>query len=419
MSAGEREIRVPGDKSISHRALMFSALAAGTSRITSILDSADVRSTASVLRTLGVGVPPLAPQMTVVGAGLRGLRAPVADLDCGNSGTTARLMAGVVAGHRMSGRFVGDESLSRRPMRRIARPLEAMGARLRFERSDGLPMWVDGGELHAIDWRTETASAQVKSAILLAALVAGVPVTVCEPALSRDHTERMLAARGITLRVDHTGIHLSPTASLPPADIQVPGDPSSAAYFVALAVCGGSGPVRLPNLCLNETRIGFLRVVQRMAAAVEISEQREDGGEPVGVVSARRSPLCAVQVTGAEVPTMIDELPLLACVATRAEGLTEITGAAELRTKESDRIRECVANLRSLGAIVEELPDGLAVRGSGAPLRGRVRTHGDHRLAMSFGVLARMPGNDVVVDDPSCVDVSYPAFWRHLAEARA
>lgn len=414
-------IRAPGDKSISHRALILAALGDGPSRVRAILRSADVESTAGVLRALGVEVPPLADEITVVGHGAESLRSPKSALDCGNSGTTTRLMAGVVAGlARREARFEGDASLSRRPMRRVAEPLTAMGARVTFEGPDGhdgLPMRVHGASLHGITWENAHASAQIKSAILLAALVSGVKATVHEPARSRDHTERMLRARGASLDVTDDGVTLAAGQRLESTDVLVPADPSSAAFFIALAALADEGALRLTDVCLNPTRTGAFDVLRRMGASLDIEDAAEQGGETVGTVVARASALRGTRIDGAEIPTCIDELPLLACVATRADGETVIADAAELRVKESDRIRAVVENLRRLGADAEETPDGMRVRGGRTPLRGHVVTHGDHRLAMAFGILGALPGNAITIDDPGCVGVSYPAFWRDLASA--
>ena len=409
------EVRVPGDKSLSHRALIFSALATGRSRVRDVLQSADVHSTAGVLRALGVPVPTLTDDFTIDARGARTLRAPSLDLDCGNSGTTTRLMAGVAAGCEFRSRFIGDASLSKRPMRRVARPLVAMGARIELESGDGLPMVIEGGALQSIAWSSETASAQIKSAILLAGLVGGVPVEVTEPSRSRDHTERMLRALGARVTIDGTRVSIEPVGALGPLDVRVPADPSSAAFFVALATLVHGAPIRVPNVCLNPTRTGFFDVLRTMGGAVDVQEGPEQGGEPTGTIQASHSELHAVSVSESQVPSMIDELPLLACVGARAQGTTEIRGASELRVKESDRIATVVSNLRAIGATADELPDGLVVTGSATRLRGRVVTHGDHRIAMAFGVLGALPGNDIQIDDPACVAVSYPGFWDDLA----
>lgn len=414
-------IRVPGDKSISHRALMFAALAPGQSRVRGILDSADVRSTALVLNALGATIPTLGNDFVVRGARPDALVTPPVALDCGNSGTTSRLIMGVLAG--LDGReaqFIGDSSLSGRPMRRISQPLGAMGARIQFEGPEGhfgLPLRVFGAPLNSISWKSEHASAQIKSAILLAALVSGVEAEVIEPYLSRDHSERMLGARGVQLDRFENGVKIRARQQLFALDTEVPGDPSSAAFFAALAALAHSGELHLTDVCLNNTRTGAFKVLQRMGAYLRFEDTRDVGGEEVGTVVAAPGELVCTEIGGAEIPTLIDELPLLACVASRSQGETRISGAAELRVKESDRITAVVNNLRAIGADADELPDGMIIRGHNRPLSGRVATHGDHRLAMAFGILAALPGNDIVIDDPACVEVSFPSFWRALAEA--
>ena len=417
-------VRVPGDKSISHRALICAALASGRSRIRNILPSADVRSTGGVLRALGGRVPQLADDMRVDGRGLAGLAAAETPLDCGNSGTTARLMSGVLSGCPFVSRLVGDASLSRRPMGRVARPLTMMGARFAFDSGDHLPMVVTGGRLQSIDFDSPTASAQVKSAILLAGLVGGVRVTVREPVRSRDHTERMLAALGIELRSIGLEASLEPAPELLPFQIDVPADPSSAAFFAALAAAGGvrdGGPLELTDVALNPTRLGFFRILRDMGADVAWDVHRDECGEPVGTITVAPRGLEGVEVRGEQVPAMIDELPMLACLGALANGVTEIRGASELRVKESDRIAAVVHNLRVVGADADELPDGLLVRGGGGKraLGGAVQTHGDHRLAMAFGVLGALSGNAITVDDPDCVSVSYPGFWSDLERVTA
>ncbi len=409
-------LTVPGDKSISHRALILAALARGRSRIRGLLRSADIRSTAEALRALGATVPGLEEETVGIdGVGLRGLRAPSRDLDCGNSGTTARLVSGVVAGAGLRARLVGDASLSRRPMRRVAAPLEAMGARVELPPHGGLPMTIHGARLHEVSWRPEVASAQVKGAILLAGLVADVPVSVAERAPTRDHTERMLRARGVEVRDDDGVVSLHPAGRLDPLDMTVPGDASSAAFFAGLAAIGAAREaVALDGVGVNPGRIGAFDVLARMGARIATEDPRDEGGEPVARVVADHGPLRGTVITPTEVPSLIDELPLLACVAACAEGETRVTGAAELRVKESDRIAAVVANLRAVGAEAAELPDGFVVRGGDRALSGRVVTHGDHRLAMAFGVLGARPGNAITVDDPSCAVVSYPTFWHDL-----
>lgn len=411
-------IPVPGDKSISHRALVLATLAHGRSRIRGILNSTDVMSTARALRTLGAEVPAQSDEMLVDGIGLQSLRTPAADVDCGNSGTTVRLLAGVAAAHdRMRARFTGDRSLSNRPMRRVADPLAAAGARFEFERGDGLPMTVHGARLKSMEVDLEVSSAQVKSALLLAGVVSGVSVTIREPARSRDHTERMLLAMGATLHCDGSTVLLDPPAVLAPLDIAVPGDPSSAAFLAAACVLADAGEVILPGVCLNETRTGFFRALAAMGGDLHLTRERIDGGEPVGTIRARPSRLTGIEILREDVPSTIDEIPLLCCVGACARGTTVISGAAELRVKESDRLALVAENLRTLGADAEERADGMLVHGTTKRLRGRVRTEGDHRIAMSFGVLSRLPGNDIEIDDCACVAISYPGFWSDLDRA--
>ena len=409
-------LRVPGDKSISHRALILGALADGTSRVRGLLVSADVRSTASVLRALGVPLPdPSAGEIVIRGVGRRGVRMPASELDCGNSGTTARLMAGVLAAQAFASRLVGDASLSARPMQRVAEPLAAMGARFDFERGDGLPMTIRGAALRGLTWFGETASAQVKSAILLAGLVADVPVEVHESAPTRDHTERMLLARGVDVRTEGNTVTLAPAGRLDAVDTGVPGDPSSAAFFAALAALADAGRLELEDVLINPSRAGVFRVLDRMGATVEFEDVRAEGGEQLARLVVRPRVLRAVTIGSGEIPSLIDELPMIACLAARADGETRVTGASDLRNKESDRIAATVANLRAVGAEAEELPDGFVIRGSDRPLRGRVRVLGDHRVAMAFGVLAAARGNAIEIDDRDCVAVSYPSFWSDLA----
>lgn len=412
-------VTIPGDKSISHRALMLAALGTGRSVIRRMLDSEDTRSTAAVLRALGVEIPALSNHVAFEGRGLRGLRTPAGTLDCGNSGTTARLMMGIVAGHPITARFDGDASLRSRPMRRVTGPLAEMGAHVReYGDPDRLPLEIVGGALHAIGVQNEKSSAQVKSAVLLAALVGGVRGSVCEPVHSRDHTERMLRALGVEVRtvVDHGGmcVEIDPIESLRPADIDVPGDFSSAAFFLTHGLLNSA--VKIENVGVNSTRTGFLDVVRRMGATIHVERRELTGGEPIATLVAEPSPLRATQIEAAEIPHLVDEIPILAVLAARADGETRIHGAGELRVKETDRLRAIADNLREVGVTAEEQGDGLIVRGSDKPLKGRVITHGDHRIAMAFGILGSVPGNDIHVDDSACVAVSFPSFWQQLQE---
>ena len=431
-------IRVPGDKSITHRALLLAGLAEGESRLSGLLPGEDCRSTAACLRALGVEIPELpldGSEIRVRSRGAGSLRSPSIPLDCGNSGTTARLLLGLLAGLPVTAILTGDASLRSRPMRRVTDPLTRMGARFREDgEPDRLPIQVTGGPLGSLAYLSPVASAQVKSALLLAGLTGGVPVTVVEPHASRDHTERMLRLLGVSVEAgpgsvgeDGEGaggwrVSLKPTSGpLPPLEFQVPGDFSSAAFLAAFALLGGAGRegLRLGGVGLNPTRSTLLQVLGRMGGGVEVigaGEEEKGTGEPVGDLVLRPVALHATEVGGEEIPGLIDEIPILAVLAARAKGVTRIRDAGELRVKESDRIAALVVNLRALGVEVEEFDDGLAVRGTDAPLCGQVRTFHDHRIAMAFGVLGALPGNDIQVEDPQVVEVSYPGFWALLAE---
>jgi 3-phosphoshikimate 1-carboxyvinyltransferase len=300
-------------------------------------------------------------------------------------------------------------------MKRVAEPLTAMGARFEFERGDGLPMTVHGGNLSGIAWNTRAASAQAKSAILFAGLVAGVSVTVRELSRSRDHTERMLGSLGVPLTIGDDSVSLSPIPVLDPLDISIPGDPSSAAFPAALAALATQGEARILNACVNPTRIGFLDALKQMGASVRFMHKAEMSGEPTATVAVSPKKLSALRVGANQVPSMIDELPLLACVAAAAGVDLDVSGAEELRVKESDRISVLVSNLRAVGAAAEEKRDGFRIAGDGPrPLRGRVTTHGDHRIAMAFGVLSMIENNEIEIDDRDCVSISYPDFWTDM-----
>ena len=412
-------VRVPGDKSISHRSLILACLAEGESRVAGILDSEDVRSTADALRALGASIPELSGEMRIRGLGLRGLLPPKRSIDCGNSGTTTRLLAGVVAGHPFAARFEGDASLSRRPMKRIAEPLTYMGAQFDFEHGDGLPMTVHGVDLRSVDWDTKSASAQVKSAILLAGLVSQVEVRVTESNRSRDHTERMLRSMGVEVESDRNLVCLRPARRLTPLDLAVPADPSSAAFFVALASLAGGGELQLDDVCLNPTRIGFISAIKRMGGDIRVTSRATEGGEETGTLNVHPAHLGNLRITAADVPSLIDELPLLACVAAAAGVELEITGAEELRVKESDRISVVVRNLRAIGARAEEHPDGLRVLPGAREFAGTVDPRGDHRIAMAFGILSAVSGNRIEIKTPEVVAVSYPRFWEDLRRVAA
>ena len=416
------EVTVPGDKSITHRALMVAALADGRCELTSPLAAGDTRSTAGALRALGIKVGPLsAKKVTVTGGGLRPFRAPAGALACGNSGTTARLLLGLLAGHPIEAKVTGDRSLSRRPMARVTEPLRQMGAAIAASEGERLPMTIRGGALRPLEWRSPVASAQVKTCLFLAGLTGGVPVAVTEPVTSRDHSERLLRLLGVRVEVSGTTVTVHPPEAIPAFGGEIPGDISSAAYIIATGVLAESGEVRIRNVGLNPTRAGFLRALERMGAKVEVEEKWMSLGEPAGNLVARPAPLTPVVVEAEEIPSMVDEVPLLACLASRAEkGWTSVfRGVGELRVKESDRLALVATNLAALGVAAHVEGDTLMVEGSGKPPRGRVVTAGDHRLAMAFAVLKTVPGAEIDLDDTRCVRISYPGFFRDYGRVLA
>ena len=416
-------IAIPGDKSITHRALLLNALARGEARIEGFLDAADTRSTAACVRALGVRIDEPEPGVVVVhGGGRSALTEPDDVLDCGNSGTTMRLLAGVLAGLPMLAVLSGDGSLRQRPMGRIVRPLAALGADVRG-RADGTlpPLVVRGGRLRGgATVETPVASAQVKSALLLAGLAADGPTTVVEPSRSRDHTERMLGAMGAGIEVDGATVTITPPkGDLAAVDVTVPGDISTAAPWLVAATLHPDAELLLTGVGVNPTRTGILDVLRAMGADIELLEQRASGGEPVADLRVRSAALHGVEVSGELVPRAIDELPLVALAGALAEGETVIREAQELRVKESDRVATTAAMLRAFGAEVEERSDGMAVQG-GAPLRaGAVGSSGDHRLAMLAAVAGLLAEGETVIDGAKAVEVSYPEFWTTLARLGA
>jgi 3-phosphoshikimate 1-carboxyvinyltransferase len=406
----------PGDKSITHRVLMLASLLHGTSTVHGALTSADARSTARCLRILGAGVSPMRSGCVRI-RGAR-WRAPAATLHCGNSGTTARLLLGLLAAHPFETRLSGDGSLRRRPMRRVTEPLVRMGATVVEERGGGLPLRIHGGALQPITWEMPVASAQVKTALLFAGLAAGVRVAVREPVPSRDHTERMLRALGAPLRIEDGRVVLEQApawlAGCPALDWQVAGDASSAAFLVAAGLLARRGELRIRDVGVNPTRTGYLSVLSRMGASVTPEAARDVCGEPVGDLVVRPTGLRGTTVCAVEVPSLIDEVPVLAILASRADGETVFESVGELRVKESDRLGLLAANLRAVGVRAEVAGEDLVVEGTDRPPRGRVDTAGDHRLAMAFAVLGRVRGARVVLSEHASPVVSYPGFFATL-----
>jgi 3-phosphoshikimate 1-carboxyvinyltransferase len=407
-------LRVPGDKSISHRALLFAALAGGDSTIRGLAGGDDVRATAAVIAALGVRCDVAADGLVVHGGGADGLREPADVLDCANSGTTMRTIAGVLAARPFLAVLTGDASLRTRPMGRIVVPLRAMGARI-DGRDDGdhAPLVVRGGPLVGMTHTVTVASAQVKTALVLAGLQAEGATEVVSPGPSRDHTERMLAALGAP--VEHDGLRVRVRAGSPRAfELDVPGDPSSAAFWCVAATVTPGSDLTIESVGLNPTRIGFVDVLRRMGASIDAVPTGEQQGEPVGDLHVRAAPLVATNVGGDEISLVQDEVPVLAVAAAFADGVSEITDAAELRVKESDRIATVEALLTALGVGVETSADGLAIRG-GRPRAGRVESHGDHRIALAGAVAGHALDGATAVTGFGAASVSYPEFLDDLA----
>ena len=412
-------IRIPGDKSISHRSVMFSAIAKGKVRVMNFLEAADCLSTAACMRTLGAGVDRQADgALLVTGVGLHGLKEPQGVLDAGNSGTTLRLLLGISAAQPFFSAFAGDASLSRRPVARVIEPLSRMGAAIKGRAGNRfLPLAVlpREGRLRAMNYESPVASAQVKSAILLAGLYADSGTTLKEPALSRDHTERMLGAFGAALRREGTTVTIEPADELfSPEEIIVPGDISSAAYWlVAASLIEGSDLV-LEDVGVNPTRTGILEVLSDMGADITLSNERESGGEALADIRVRAASLRGISFGGAIIPRLIDEIPILAVAALFAEGDTVISGAAELRVKETDRLKAVTTELNRLApGAVEATEDGMIIRGDRALSPAVCRTYDDHRMAMSLAV-AGAAGEGVTLDAPACINISYPSFFETL-----
>lgn len=409
------EITVPGDKSISHRSVMFGSLAEGLTEIRGFLQGADCRSTISCFSKMGISIENKGDTVLVHGRGLRGLERPESVLDCGNSGTTTRLISGILAGQDFEVTLTGDESIQNRPMRRIIDPLSQMGARIESIRENGCaPLRITGTALHGIHYLSPVASAQVKSAVLLAGLYAEGETRVTEPYVSRDHSERMLASFGADIRTEKTTAILKPGASLHGQAVTVPGDISSAAYFIAAALIVPGSEVVIRNVGINPTRDGILTVCRSMGADLTLLNQKDGPGEPTADLLIRSSSLRGAVIEGAVIPTLIDELPVIFAMACYAEGDTVIRDAAELKVKESNRLAVMAENLTAMGADVTETEDGLIIRG-GRPLHGAIiDSKKDHRIAMTFAVASLNADGETEILDADCVDISYPGFYRDL-----
>ena len=412
-------LTVSGDKSISHRAVMLGSLATGTTEIEGFLPGEDCLSTIRCFRSMGVQIEQNGSSVKVFGRGLRELTAPAGILDCGNSGTTTRLLSGVLAAQHFNSVLSGDASIQRRPMKRIMIPLRAMGADITsVSGNDCAPLSVHGKQLYGVHFNSPIASAQVKSAVLLAGLYASGQTTVTEPALSRDHTERMLRSFGAKVLTGNfegrPSVTVIETQNLYGTEISVPGDISSAAFFLVGASIVPGSEVVLRNVGINPTRDGVISALRAMGAKIEVLEVRNEDSEPAADLLVRYAPLHGTEIGGALIPRLIDELPVLAAAAAVAEGRTVIRDAAELKVKESNRIRTMAEGLSRLGAKVEETEDGLIIDGGAALHGGAVESYSDHRIAMSFAILSLVTDGEVRISDPDCVNISAPTFYEDL-----
>ncbi|WP_457644042.1 3-phosphoshikimate 1-carboxyvinyltransferase [Persephonella sp.] len=413
------ELRVPSDKSISHRSIILTSLADGISIVKNFLKAGDTLTTLNVYRKLGVSIIEEKGVLKVKGVNLKGYREPEDVLDMGNSGTTTRLTLGLLSGQDFFSALTGDDSLRQRPMGRVADPLRSMGAKI-DGRQNGklLPLSVRGSSLRGIQFYNKKSSAQVKSALLIAGLLAEGKTKVTEPYISRDHTEKMLEAMGADIQIDRDNeysVTISGSKKLEGIEIDVPADPSSAAFFAAAAVLIPDSELLLKDVLINPTRDGFFRKLKEMGGNIQYLNIREKAKEPVADIHVKYSPeLKGIQIKKEDVPSMVDEIPLLSMIATQAEGETIITGAEELRVKESDRIKAVVDNLRNLGIDVEELPDGMIIKGKQKIKGGVVDSYKDHRIAMGFSILGLISEEGIKIKDADSVFISYPEFYEHL-----
>ena len=408
MKRVQGEITVPGDKSISHRAVMLGALADGITHINGFLRGADCLSTIDCFRKMGVRIDDNGDSLTVHGNGLHGLRAPKVTLYTGTSGTTTRLLCGILAGQPFDAEITGDASICKRPMGRVTKPLSLMGADIENEYC---PLIIHGTKLHGIDYSMTVASAQVKTAIILAGLYAEGETVIHEIEKSRDHTELMLGAMGADIAVDGLTVRVGKTDRLAPQDVTVPGDISSAAFFMVLGSIMPDSEITIKNVGLNPTRTGIIDVMKAMGADISVFNERTEGGEPTADMTVRTSSLHGTEIGGALIPRLIDELPVIAAAAVFANGKTVIRDAQELKVKETNRIRAVVDEFKKAGVDITETDDGMIIKGGRTIHGADFATYGDHRMAMSLAILAQLAEGGSTLDDASCVDVSYPGFF--------
>ena len=409
------ELEIPGDKSISHRAIMFGSLAKGTTEVTHFLQGADCLSTISCFQKLGIDIENNRDKIIIHGKGLHGLSAPTDILDCGNSGTTTRLISGILSGQAFTSTLTGDASIQKRPMKRIMDPLHQMGADIiSLHDNNCAPLTIKGSKLQGIHYHSPIASAQVKSAILLAGLYAEGETRVTEPYISRNHSEIMLSHFGANVKTEGTTAILLPNPSLEGQKIAVPGDISSAAYFIAAGLLVPGSEILLKNVGINPTRDGILRVAKEMGGEIELLNMNTDNGEPTADLLVKFSALHGITIGGEIIPTLIDEIPIIAIMAAFARGTTIIKDAAELKVKESNRIQVMVDNLKAMGADIESTEDGMIIHG-GKDLHGAIiDSHMDHRIAMSFAIASLLADGHMTILDKNCVDISFPTFYQDL-----
>ncbi len=404
------EITPPGDKSISHRAIILGSLGKGKTRANGFLASQDTLATVNAFRNMGVEVNVNAGEVEISGNGLFGLREPRETIDAENSGTTARLLAGVLSAQNFRSTITGDSSLRRRPMSRVTVPLRMMGAGISGE-GEALPLHITGSELRGIDYESPVASAQVKSSLLLAGLYAVGGTSVTEPERTRDHTERMLRHFGVPVEASGTRVSVSPAGEFPGTELEIPSDISSTAFFIVAALLNPGSEIMVRNVGLNPLRTGALDILRKMGADISVENHRERCGEPVGDVIARHCALRGVQIEGETVSRAIDELPVISVAACFAEGETVISGAGELRVKETDRISAMAGELSKLGADIRETRDGMVINGMRELCGARCESRGDHRVAMSLAVAATQARGETVIGDAGCVSISFPEFF--------
>lgn len=408
-------IRVPGDKSISHRSIMFGAMAKGLTTVEGFLLGDDCLSTISCFQKLGVDIQVTDTSVTIQSSGIEEWKEPIEILDTGNSGTTTRLMLGILASSNVHSVLIGDESIAKRPMKRVISPLRDMGAKISGrEGGQFTPLAVQGTELTAIDYTMPVASAQVKSAILLAGLRAQGVTVVREAEVSRDHTERMLRQFGAEITTQDGVIHLQGGQNLTGTHVEVPGDISSAAFFLVAGAIGKESNIRLEHVGLNPTRTGILDVLLQMGAQIEIESDVSSSEEPVGTVTVKSSKLNGIEIGGELIPRLIDEIPIIALLATQAEGTTVIKNAEELKVKETDRIQAVVHELKKLGADIEATDDGMIINGPVTLTGGQLESYGDHRIGMMGAIASVISTGSIEIKHASCISVSYPDFFEHL-----